>query len=87
MLYLAYLGDRPVATAATYYAAGVFGFYEVATLPEVRRRGIGGSLAQHVLVEVRRQGYTIGALLSSAMAEPLYWQLGFQEYCRLYIYS
>jgi GNAT superfamily N-acetyltransferase len=86
-LYLAYLDDQPVATAATFCSAGVVGLYEVATLPDVQRRGIGGSLTRHALVEARRQGYTIGALLSSAMAEQLYRQLGFQEYCRLHIYN
>ena len=42
---------------------------------------------QYALVEAQQHGYTIGTLLSSAMAEELYRQLGFQEYCRLHIYN
>ena len=86
-LYLAYQDDQPVATAATFRAAGVVGLYEVATLPEVRRRGIGTAVTQHTLVAARQDGVDVATLLSSPMAVQLYHQLGFQEYCRLQIYN
>lgn len=86
-LYLGWQADQAVATAATFGNADTVGLYEVATLPAFRRQGVASRMTFHALVEARQEGHTLATLVSSSMAEQLYRQLGFQNYCRLVIYN
>ncbi|MBG7610308.1 MAG: GNAT family N-acetyltransferase [Anaerolineae bacterium] len=49
----------------------------MATIPEVRRLGIGAVMTQVPLLEARQQGYKIGILLTSNMGVGVYRSLGF----------
>jgi ribosomal protein S18 acetylase RimI-like enzyme len=84
--YLGVLDGQPVATSLLYLGGGVAGIYNVATLPEVRRQGIGSALTVAPLLEARAQGYRIGTLQSSTMGVNLYTRLGFREYCTFRAY-
>ncbi len=86
-LYLGWQADQPIATAATFGAAGVVGLYEVATLPAFRHQHIASTITYHALTDARQNGYAIATLVSSSMAERLYRKVGFAEYCRLVIYN
>lgn len=82
-LYLARLDGRAVATSAVQLAAGVVGFYCVATVPDVRRRGIGSAVVLSGLRDARAAGYRVAVLGSSSMGYGVYQRLGFREYCTL----
>lgn len=84
--FLGRLDGRPVATATLVLGGGVAGIYNVMTVPDAQRRGIGTLMTVRLLAVARARGYRLGILQSSKMGYPLYRRLGFQDYCRIGIY-
>jgi GNAT superfamily N-acetyltransferase len=75
------LDGAPAATASLVLAGGIAGVYDVSTVPEARRRGVGMAMTLAVLHEARRLGYGIAFLLPSRMGRPLYERIGFRQRC------
>jgi GNAT superfamily N-acetyltransferase len=85
--FIAYLHDQPVATSALFADVGVAGIYSVATLPEARRQGIGAAITRAPLLHARALGYRIGTLQATAMGQPVYHRLGFEDIAPFKIYA
>jgi ribosomal protein S18 acetylase RimI-like enzyme len=81
--FLGYWHGEPVSTSSIFYGGGAAGIYDVATLPEVRGKGIGAALTLHPLVEARARGYRVGTLQSSEMGFSVYKKLGFKHVCQI----
>lgn len=77
--YLGYLDGKPVATSTLFLAAGTAGIYDVGTLPEARRKGIGAALTLFPLQQARAMGYTTSVLQSSEMGFSVYQKMGFRH--------
>jgi GNAT superfamily N-acetyltransferase len=84
--YLGRLDGRPVATAKLFLEAGVAGVHSVVTIPDARRRGIGGAMTRHALHEAHALGYSVGVLTASPEGLGIYQRIGFCEYCWFHEY-
>jgi hypothetical protein len=85
--YVGMLDGDPVATATSYFAAGVAGIYFVCAVERARRRGIGAAITLAALRGARDLGHKVGVLGSSEMGYPVYRRLCFEEYCRIGLYD
>ena len=76
---MAVLDGFPVAVSTVYTRDGIAVIGGVATLSEVRRRGIGALVTAVALLDARRRGYRVAVLQASTMGRSVYERLGFVE--------
>ena len=81
--YIGLLKGEPIAVSTLFLGAGVAGIYNVTTVPNARRQGVGSEITMKPLQEARTMGYRISILQSLEMAVGVYRRLGFQKYCNL----
>jgi GNAT superfamily N-acetyltransferase len=79
--FLGRVGGEPVATCSLFLGAGVAGIYDVGTLPERRRRGIGAAITRAAVAEAAAVGYRVAILHSSDLGRHMYRSLGFEAVC------
>jgi ribosomal protein S18 acetylase RimI-like enzyme len=80
--FVGYLEGRPVGYSLALRSAGTIGVYNVGTLPEARRRGVGTALTWAAVDVARRVGLDCAVLQSSEMAVGMYEAMGFRTLVR-----
>jgi len=81
--FIATVEGRPAASASLMLQGSIASIWNVATLPELRRRGIGTAVTAKALREAKRAGCTRAVLISSSMGLGAYKCLGFRECCTI----
>jgi GNAT superfamily N-acetyltransferase len=79
--FLAIREGEPVATSTLIAAAGVAGLYNVGTVPDARRTGLGRLVSIAAMAAGREAGYSMGVLQSSPLGEAVYRAIGFEQRC------
>ena len=86
--YVGYVKGDAVATTAIVKSDGVLGVYNVATLPEQRRRGFGESIMRYALADAQRAlGVQPIVLQSTPAGLRLYERMGFRKVARVSVYA
>ena len=79
--YLARVNGHAVATCSLFLGAGVAGIYDVSTLPDRRRAGIGAAITRRAMRDARTAGYRVAILHASQLGLGMYRSLGFEPIC------
>ncbi len=87
--YLAYAEGKPVSTCALFSSSGIGGIFNVGTLPDYRRQGIGTALTLQALQDSVAEGNTVHTLQAEhgGNAEKLYSHLGFKIDHKIQFYA
>lgn len=86
--YVGYSMGEPVSTAATVFAAGATGVYNVATLPDYQKRGCGEAVMRYALDRAREQYGTERSILqSTAQGFQLYQRMGYSVVTNVAVYT
>ncbi len=89
--FLAFFQGVPVGTATLSTSPSSAGIWNLSTLPEQRKAGIGGALVHAALEEARKRQYkqVMAILMPKGMAWGLFAKLGFKAVCEFpfYVYG
>jgi len=81
--FLGRVDGRAVGSSGLMHFGGVAGIYNVATVPEYRRRGIAAAMTAAAMEHGRLLGYGLSALGTSERGRGVYEGRGFREACVL----
>jgi ribosomal protein S18 acetylase RimI-like enzyme len=86
--YIAYLDGKPVTTGLILFLENnITTFYDLATLPSARRKGIGTCMTQFWLKRSQERGATMAVLISAPDAKNIYERVGFKTVYYLDIFG
>lgn len=84
--YVAYADSEPVATAAVVTLDHVAGVYNVATLPNHRRRGYGEAIIRHALLDAG-PAWRATVLQATESGRPLYEAMGYSGVTKVTVFA
>ncbi|MFX0185074.1 MAG: GNAT family N-acetyltransferase [Candidatus Hodarchaeota archaeon] len=84
--FIGFFEDEPVGVSILFLGAGVAAIFNVAIVPEFRRRGIGTLMTKIPLLKAQALGYKFGVLKASPLGARLYRYMRFEECCKIGLY-
>ena len=78
---MATVDGRPAATATAWVTGTTLGLYNIATLEELRGRGLGYAVTARLMDLGRERGCTDAVLHATEQGRPVYERLGFTAVC------
>ena len=85
--FFASVDGRLVGSCTVFFDSGIAGIYDVGTLKEVRRRGIGTAVTFAALEFARKQGFKAAGLIASWQGALVYRRIGFRPVGKMsYLY-
>lgn len=81
-VYVGYVNGKPVTSGLGWRTGRTIGVYNIATIPEARRRGFGEAMTARVLADGEAAGCDVAILQASSMGGPIYERLGFRTALR-----
>ena len=77
--YVGFQDDQPVTSGTLLLSDGIASIYNVATPPDLRRRGYGSAITAHLMGEAIGCGYRMAWIWASDAGKSVYARLGFVE--------
>ena len=86
-LYMAYINDKPVATAMIFDTDDVTGVHQIGVLPEYRGHGVASKLMHNIINLCTQKSSRYITLQASTAGEYLYHKLGFKRQFKILNYQ
>jgi N-acetylglutamate synthase len=77
-LYVGYLDGRPITSGLGMRTGRTIGVYNIATVPDARRRGFGAEMTARVAADGLAAGCDVAILQASTMGYPVYERMGYR---------
>lgn len=77
-VYVGYVDGRPVSTGLGFRTERTIGVYNIATVPDARRRGYGAAMTERIAADGVAAGCDVAILQASPMGLPIYERLGYR---------
>lgn len=77
-VYVGYVEGRPVTTGLGFRTGRTIGVYNIATVPDARRRGYGAAMTERIAADAVAEGCDVAILQASPMGLPIYERLGYR---------
>jgi GNAT superfamily N-acetyltransferase len=81
--FVGHVDGRVAVSSGLMLAGGLAGVYNVATAPDLRRRGYAAGMVRFALRRARELGYEVAALSANPPAAPAYERMGFRVVCHV----
>lgn len=89
--FMAYVEGKPVGVISLAISPGAAGIWNMVTLPEYRKKGVGSSLVHAAMVEAKKRNFqaVMAILMPKGMALGVFTKFGFKEMCQFpfYVYG
>lgn len=85
--YLGYMNGEAVCTGSAVFTRDSVGIYDIATLPEYRKHGLGSAMFHYILSDIKKNFNGLCVLQASEEGMGIYKKAGFESACNIYVYE
>lgn len=86
-LFIGFMNEKAACIGSAMYSNSSVGIYDIATLPEQRKKGLGSAMFNSILSEIKNSYDGLCVLQASEAGANLYRRAGFREVCNILVYE